>query len=100
MNSIRDTKWLTALAVATGFMCLQGCLPVFKDSPGSKFGKKNCCDSCESQKNSHGSVPAAGVPVTKAPTQARVLPDEINSGNYQKMLKNLEDEVTQSGPTP
>ena len=100
MDSNRYLKKLTALATLAGLICLQGCLPIFKDNPGGKFGKKNCCDPCESQKKERGSVPATGIPVATAPAQSRVLPDEINSGNYQKILKNLEDEVTLSGPTP
>jgi len=100
MKMILKINGITGLAVAAGLLCLQGCLPIFKDHPGEKFGKKNCCDSCQSQKKGQGTAPATGIPVTAASTQPKVLPDEINSGNYQKMLKTLEDEVTQSGTNP
>ncbi len=79
---------------------LQGCLPIQKNSSGEKFGKKNCCESCQSEKKVQGISQAPAISNSAYPAQNKVIPDEVNAGNYQKMLKTLEEEVTQSGTNP
>lgn len=93
------------MALAFALVCLanQGCvtLPTGQNPiKSSKKGKGDCCEGCEKDK-AHN-IRTAPQPPSPQPhvTQRKVLPDEINSGNYQKMLKSLEEEIDQSAVQP
>lgn len=95
-------SWM-ALAIAFFCMATQGCVTLPTGQNPIKSGKKgkgDCCEGCEKDKAQR--KPQASLPATLQPqvTQRKVLPDEINSGNYQKMLKNLEEEVDQGAVQP
>lgn len=106
-NRLRKKK-KTGLIWAFGcaFLCVTnlGCvtLPTSQNSSKTgKQGKDDCCEGCEKDKANKKKTSAVYNMAPQAHVaQRKVLPEEINSGNYHKMLKNLEEEVDQSTVQP
>ena len=96
----KTTGLLAAICCALLGLASQGCVTLPSNQNASKpgkQGKEDCCPGCEKDKITQKKTNAVYnmAPQTQV-AQRKVLPEEINSGNYQKMLKSLEEEVDQS----
>lgn len=101
MQSIPAIR-MTGTILTVAALCLTGCVPlqVGGNKHSSKFGKSGCCESCENSKKTPDAAQYYQMPAVKPATERQVSPEAINSANYQKMLKTLEDEVSSSGTAP
>jgi hypothetical protein len=102
MKRTIPTMRLTGAILASAVLFLTGCVPlqVGGNKHGGKFGKSGCCESCENSKKAPDPAQFSQPSAAKHPIDRKVLPEDINSANYQKMLKTLEDEVSSTGTAP
>jgi hypothetical protein len=90
--------WTIALAVC----CLQGCVPMqlCSTKQNGKSAKGDCCESCQKQKMGNAAAQKMYAPAPSVSLDRKVMPDQVTADNYQKLLKNLEEEVGQGTGNP